>query len=113
MSTQLKVALIVFAIICCIVIAKHNTNIRKEKISVRYSLFWLFSTFVILLVGLFPDIILYFNNFLGFEVMSNFVIGLLISLLLLITFILTIIVTKQKNQIKILIQEISLLESRK
>ena len=110
MSTQLKVALIVFAIIWFIVII-YNT--RKEKISVRYSLFWLFSTFVILLVGLFPDIILYFNNFLGFEVMSNFVIGLLISLLLLITFILTIIVTKQKNQIKILIQEISLLESRK
>ena len=110
MSMQLKVALIVFAIIWFIVIIY---NIRKEKISVRYSLFWLFSTFVILLVGLFPDIILYFNNFLGFEVMSNFVIGLLISLLLLITFILTIIVTKQKNQIKILIQEISLLESRK
>ena len=110
MSTQLKVALIVFAIVWFIVII---SNIRKEKISVRYSLFWLFSTLVILLVGLFPDIILYFNNFLGFEVMSNFVIGLLISLLLLITFILTIIVTKQKNQIKILIQEISLLESRK
>ena len=110
MSTQLKVALIVFAIIWFIVIIYNN---RKEKISVRYSLFWLFSTLVILLVGLFPDIILYFNNFLGFEVMSNFVIGLLISLLLLITFILTIIVTKQKNQIKILIQEISLLESRK
>jgi hypothetical protein len=40
------------------------------------------------------------------------IIGFLITLLMIITLVLTIIVTTQKKQIKLLIQEVSLLKSK-
>ena len=65
------------------------------------------------MVGLFPGIINSLNRLFGFEVVSNLVVGMLITILMLITFILTIIVTKQKEQIRVLVQEVSLLESER
>ena len=49
----------------------------------------------------------------GFETISNFVIGISITLLMIITLALTKIVTTQKNQIKILTQEVSMLKKNK
>ena len=65
------------------------------------------------MVGLFPGILNGINRLFGFEVVSNLVVGMLITILMLITFILTIIVTKQKEQIRVLVQEVSLLESER
>ncbi len=110
MSLNLKISLIVFSLVWIGIIIY---SIRHKKISVRYSLFWIFASLIIFLVGVFPQIVEFINELLGFEVISNLIVGLLITILMMITFILTIIVTKQKNQIKELIQEVSILESRK
>ena len=110
MSIKLIISLIVFSLFWFFLILYF---VRKKKISVRYSLYWLFSAFLILMVGLFPGIINSLNRLFGFEVVSNLVVGMLITILMLITFILTIIVTKQKEQIRVLVQEVSLLESER
>ncbi len=109
MSTKLIISLIVFAIVWLVIIIY---NIRHKKISVKYSLCWLLSSCIILLVGCFPSVINEINRIFGFEVVSNLVVGMLITLLMIITFILTIIVTKQKEQIKTLIQEVSILQAK-
>ena len=106
MSIRLIVSLILFALIWLVLILYY---VRHKKISVKYSLFWFFSALLILIVGLFPWIITFVNEVFGFETISNLVIGMLITILMLITFILTVIVTKQKEQIKTLIQEVSIL----
>lgn len=109
MSIRLTISLIIFAIIWLLIIIY---GIRNKKITIRYSLCWFFAALIILFVGCFPSIINSINSLFGFEAVSNLVVGMLITLLMLITFILTIIVTKQKNQIKILIQEVSILKSK-
>ena len=48
----------------------------------------------------------------GFTTISNLVVGIILSLLMFITLVLTHIVTKQKNQIKILTQEVALIKEK-
>ena len=109
MSKSLVISLVIFSIIWFLIILK---LIRHQKISIKYSMIWLFTSFIIFIVGVFPNIMGIFSNFFGFLTISNLVIGIILTLLLLITLILTIIVTNQKKQINVLIQEISIIKSK-
>ena len=109
MSISLRIAVILVAIILILITLM---SVKKERMPVKYSLIWLFSGFIILFVGLVPSTITIISNLLGFENMSNMVIGLFIFVLLLITMALTIIVSKQKKIITLLIQEISILKEK-
>lgn len=107
MSDVLVIALIVFAIVWIGIIIY---NIRKDKISIRHSLVWFLMALVVLFIGILPGLMEYITELMGFETISNFVIGIILSLLMIITLALTKIVTKQKEQIKILTQEISIIK---
>ena len=84
--------------------------IRNGRLPVKYSLFWIMSAVLLLLVGLFPKQIGVVTSLVGFKVASNFVIGVLLVMLLFISLILTLIVSKQKKTIILLIQEVSILK---
>lgn len=107
MSKTLMLFMILFSLIWIVIILR---CVRKEKISVRYSLIWFLMAFSILIVGVVPYFADAIADFFGFLTVSNMVIGIILSLLMLITLVLTMIVTEQKNQIKTLIQEISMLK---
>lgn len=107
MSKELIIALIAFSIIWLFIILR---CVRKEKISVRYSLVWFLMAITILFVGVFPGLMDFISDVFGFATISNLVIGIILTLLMFITLILTQIVTEQKNQIKILTQEVSMLK---
>lgn len=110
MSDNLRILLLIFSILWFLFIF---IFLRKDKIPVKYSLFWFASSTVILFISLFPDLLTYVTKLLGFQTISNMVIGVILTLLLLITFILTMIVSNQKKQITQLIQEISIIKSKK
>lgn len=110
MSKALVTLLVVFSIIWIILILK---MVRDSKISIRYSMIWLFMALVIFLVGITPGFMKWIANSAGFEATSSLVIGILLTLLLLVTLFLTIIVTNQKTQINNLIQEVSMLKKDK
>ena len=110
MTIKIRIALLVFSLIWFIIIGR---LIRKKKISIRYSLTWLLCTGVIMIVGLFPFIAEWITNVFGFVAVSNFVLGIIITLLMLITLRLTIVLTEQKNVIKNLVQKISIDEEIK
>lgn len=107
MSKNLQVFLIIFSICWIFILYK---CVRKSKISIRYSLIWFFMSLALLIVGVIPDVLNFLAKTLGFLTISNLVIGIILSLLMLITLVLTMIVTNQKTQIKILIQEVSILK---
>lgn len=86
--------------------------IRKKSMSIKYSLCWIASSILLLLVGAIPAQIGALTRLIGFETTSNFVIGLLLVMLFLVSFILMIIVSKQKKTIILLIQEISMLKKQ-
>ncbi|MDD2518489.1 MAG: DUF2304 domain-containing protein [Bacilli bacterium] len=104
MSDILKLEMVVAAII---LLAVTLFIIRSENLSVKYSMVWLFSGFLILFFSLFPNSLKVIANQLGFELVSNMIFLIMIGILFLITMSLTIIVTHQKEQIKLLIQELS------
>ncbi len=107
MSFSLRLFLIIFSLILAFIIFH---LIYKKKIQISFSIFWLFSALLILLVGLFPDFINIFTRIIGFETTSNLVIGIILGILLFNTLLLTIILTEQNRKITLLIQEVSILK---
>ena len=108
MSEKLIIALILFSLLLLVIVLK---LIADRKLPVRYSLIWIFSSILIFFVGVFPNLIEFVTSAFGFVAISNFVIGILLTMLLSITLILAVIVSGQKKQIKRITQELSILRS--
>lgn len=109
MSITLRITLILFSVILLLI----TTGVlKKGRIPIKYSLLWYFSALIIFVVAVFPFVIEWCANFLGFETLSNLIIGIIIGILLFLTMSLTIITSGQKKKITLLIQEVSTLKSQ-
>jgi len=86
--------------------------LRRNTLSLKYTLLWLISGFVMLLISIFPDILAFISNILGFQVASNALFALILGFFLMILLSLTSIVSGQTEKIKTLAQAIALLEKR-
>lgn len=110
MSFKLRIVLLIFSLIWIIGI---YLFIKHEKLSIKHSLIWFFTGIIVFVIAVFPFILETVAKLFGFLTISNLVIGMLITILLVITLALTTIVTRQKEQIRNLIQEVSLLKKDK
>ena len=108
-SNNLKILLIISILVIALII---TFFVRKNKILVKYSIIWYLCCFLLLLFVLFPALLTWCTHILGVELESNFIFMLMIGILFVISISLTVIVSKQKESIKTLIQEISILRSR-
>lgn len=109
MSLELKITAII-SILFLIILILHY--VKKEKILLKYSLVWLLPCVVLLIFVLVPGFLTWTTNTLGFQTASNMILTLLVGLLLIITIALTVIVSTQKEQIRLLIQEVSLMKNK-
>ncbi len=109
MQSNLRILLVVLSIVLIITTL---SLIAKNKLPIKYSLFWLVASIVVLLVGLVPNVITFFTSLIGFETSVNLVTGIILGLLLLITLLLTIIISEQKRKIILLVQEVSILKEK-
>lgn len=107
MSISLTITLIIVSIILLILT---TYVLKKGRIPEKYSLLWYSFSLIILLVSIFPNLFNIISSSLGFEVMSNLIIGIIIGLLILLTMALTIMIAGQKKKTILLIQEISILK---
>lgn len=107
MQVNLRIYLIIFSLILFAIIIK---LLQKGRISEKYSLIWFAFSLLILLVGLVPGFLKTISNFFGFEVLSNFIIGVLFVLLTIVTIFLTVMIDGQKKKVTLLIQEVSILK---
>ena len=87
-------------------------NINKNNILFEQAFMWIVISLVMIIISIFDAIPVYFAELLGFELTSNFLLSLAIFFLLVITFLQTLTVSKQKEQIKHLVQELSILKSK-
>ena len=110
MSNNLKILAIIFLLFIAIIIILF---VRKNKISIKYSIIWYFMCLILAILTLFPNLLGLVTNFFGIQIASNMVFAIMIGGLFIITISLTIIVSIQKEQIKNLIQEISILKNKK
>lgn len=87
-------------------------NIKRNKISLRYSLLWIVSSIVMIFCSLSPNLMNKIANYVGIQTASNMIFLFLIGILLIISFILTVIVSKHKEKITLLVEEIGILKEK-
>lgn len=103
----LILALVIFLFILVII-----NFIKKDNISIKYSLIWLGSGILMIIAIMIPNFLDKISHLLGFELVSNMIFMIAIIILLAISFSFTIIVSRQTQKIRLLIQEVSLMKSR-
>lgn len=110
MKFEIQLVALVFILLLFILVTYY---VKKNKISVKYSIVWYLCMVILTLFTIFPNILGYVTNLVGIEVSSNFIFAFMIGVLFIITLSLTIIVSEQQEKIKQLVQEISILKSAK
>ena len=108
MSNSLIITVIIFAFILGLSVLY---LLLKNRIPVKYALVWLFSTIVIIVIAVIPNLMEKLAKLLGFELLSNMVLCLFIAILMFLTLILTVMMAGQKKKTTLLIQELSLLKA--
>lgn len=86
-------------------------KIRKNSLEIDYSIFWILFSGVLVLVSIFPGIITWAADVLGFISPANMVFLVVIFLLVLKLFSVTIKLSLLENKIKTLVQHIALMET--
>ena len=86
--------------------------LRKGAFTLKYSLLWLLTASVMLLIGIFPQILIGVAYVLGFELASNALFTFLLGFVILILLQQTSVISQQNERIKKLTQSIALLEKR-
>ena len=109
MSIKLVVVMIIIAILL-IIISTHY--LVKGRIPEKYTLLWYAFALLVFIISLFPNVLDYLAKLLGFQLVSNMVLVLLIGILFLLVMALTIMIAGQKKKTTLLIQELSILQEK-
>ncbi|MGA2916375.1 MAG: DUF2304 domain-containing protein [Sedimentisphaerales bacterium] len=105
---MLKIQIIIGSISVLVLIVVFEL-IRRRKLKEEYSLLWLLSGLVILIISIFPDLLNIISNVLGmYYLTSLFVISFLFLLLIVLHFSTVLSQLSEKN--KELTQELSILD---
>lgn len=86
--------------------------LKKGSLSLKYTLAWLFSGVVMLVLTIWPSIIYFFARLVGIQSGMNGLFVAAVGFILIILMTITSIVSGQRNKIKMLTQEIAFLEKR-
>lgn len=105
----LNIVLIVITLIYIFLILK---SIRKKKLQISFSVFWLITGILLILALLIPNLVENISKMLGFEVPANMVFCLTIFVSFYLIFNLTIAISKENKKNTMLVQEISILKKR-
>ena len=109
MSIRLMITLIVVSILL-VILTTHF--LRKGRIPEKYALLWYCFAILILVMSFFPNFFSFIAKKIGFQLMSNMVILLLLGILFLLVMALTIMMAGQKKKTTMLIQEVKNLISK-
>lgn len=110
MKFEIQLVALVFILILFLLVIYY---VKKNKISVKYSIVWFLCLFILTLFTIFPNLLGFVTNLVGIQVSSNFIFAFMIGVLFIITLSLTIIVSEEQEKIKQLVQEVSILKSNK
>ena len=105
MSALLRVEMIVIAFLVMFIIV-HNVN--RKKLRIQYSFIWLLIALAMLAAALFPGAVWWLCGIMGIETPSNLIYLMGILVMLLVAFFQTLLISKQADTIKRLIQIVSI-----
>lgn len=109
MEKKLIIELVVLIILFILFI---YNNVKRNKISLRYALIWIASSVIMIFCAVSPNLMKKIANYIGIKTASNMIFLFIIGILVIITFILTVIVSKHKEKITLLVEEIGILKEK-
>ena len=85
--------------------------VRRGYLKERYALLWLFASCACLVLGLFPQLIIRFSNWFGFQYLTTvYVFSFLFLIAIVLAF--SVAISKLSERSRTLAQELALLEER-
>lgn len=98
------------AVICYFIIILYY--LKRKMLELKYTLIWLVAGLIMGIMIYFPELLVWFVRVLGIESNMNGLYVLCIAFMMMILMTLTSIVSRQQLKIRILIQELSMMEKR-
>ena len=109
MGLGLRISLLIAILIYVILIV---VLLRKKSLNLKYSLLWMFMAAVFLVMVAFPSLVEKLANLIGVASYINAIFMAFIFFILLLVVTLTSIVSKQRQEIKTLIQNLAILKKQ-
>lgn len=109
MALTLKIALIAITVIYILLILR---SIRRKKMNVSFSIFWIITGIVLIIFAIVPNLVETISKVLGFEAPSNMLFVVTIFMAFYLIFNLTTIVSQENKKNILLVQEVSLLKKK-
>ena len=110
MSIYLRIILVVISMLSMLNILK---RVRKSKLQIEYSIFWIVFSILLILVAVFPQPMFVLAQILGIQSPANMVFLFVIFILLIKLFNMTIEVSQLQYKQQELVQKIALDENKK
>ena len=105
MSIQLRIGLLVGAIFTMIYFLH---QIRKNRMQIEYAISWSLFSAGLLVLGIFPEIVIWVSKLVGVESPANMLYLCIIFVLILKQFSTTVKLSKMNRQITLLTQSVAL-----
>ena len=109
MSTTLQIV-VLLAVLVYFLLLFHL--LKKKSLNLKYTLLWILSGLVMLLLAIFPGFLNWFSNLIGVYEPTNALFAIVFFCVIIILMSLTAIVSKLNEKNKRLIQSVALLEKR-
>jgi len=84
--------------------------LRKKSLTLKYTLLWIFSGFVMILIVIFPDLFEKMIHKIGIVEMTNGLFAVVLFAILIILISITSIVSKMNSRIRQLVQQCAMYE---
>ena len=110
MSIYLRIILVVISMLSMLNILK---RVRKSKLQIEYSIFWIVFSILLILVAIFPQPMFTLAQILGIQSPANMVFLFVIFILLIKLFNMAIEVSQLQYKQQELVQKIALDENKK
>lgn len=110
MPFGLRILLILISILTMLYMLR---KIRQSRLQIEYGVFWIIFAAMLIFASLFPSVVIFFTNLLGFQGPINFVFMFIIFILILKIFFMTIQLSQLENKVKDLVQKIAIEEKIK
>ena len=105
MSIALRIVLLVAAVILVVFMLR---SIKKSKLRIEDSIFWIFLTLLIFVLAIFPEIGGFFSDIMGFQAPVNLIFLFFIFVLLMKSYFMSRQISELETKIRELTEQIAL-----
>ena len=105
MGGVLRILLIMSAVLLFLYMIK---KIRQAKLKIEHTIFWLLFAVILIIMGIFPQIVYVVSSCIGFQTPVNMVFLMIIFVLIVKNFLSTLEISHLENKVDNLAQQIAI-----